>query len=82
VSKLAAPDPPPRTPRYVQVADKISADIKAEGLKPGTRLRPERELATTYEVAYATLRKAMGVLRERGVIETVHGQGTYIKSVK
>jgi DNA-binding transcriptional MocR family regulator len=31
-----------------------------------------------YEVSYGTIRHAMKVLRERGLIRTVHGRGTYI----
>jgi hypothetical protein len=30
------------------------------------------------EVAYTTLRYAMRLLRERGYIETIHGQGTFV----
>jgi GntR family transcriptional regulator len=78
VSKIAAPDPPPRSNRYEQIADEIEADILAEDLEPGTRLRSERELAVAYGCAYVTLRKAIAVLRERGIVETRHGQGTYV----
>jgi phosphate transport system protein len=34
----------------------------------------ERSLAEEYEVAYTTVRHAMAVLRERGIIVTVHGR--------
>jgi DNA-binding GntR family transcriptional regulator len=35
-----------------------------------------------YGVAFHTVRHAMAVLRERGLIETVHGRGTFVKGTK
>lgn len=64
---------------YMRVAEDIAARIASGELKPGARLRAERELAEHYEVAYGTVRRAMEVLRERGLIETVHGRGTFVK---
>jgi GntR family transcriptional regulator len=65
----------------MRLAAEILADIRAQGLEPGARLRSERELASGYGVAYQTLRKAMKVLAERGIVESVHGQGTYVRKV-
>jgi DNA-binding GntR family transcriptional regulator len=63
---------------YVQVADHIAARIEAGELEQGRRLPPERDLAKEYGVAYNTVRRAMDVLRERGLIVTMHGRGTYV----
>jgi len=63
---------------YVQVADHITARIESGELAPGTRLPPERELATVYGVAYDTIRRASELLRERELIVTVHGRGTFV----
>ncbi|MEU8975487.1 GntR family transcriptional regulator [Streptomyces monashensis] len=38
----------------------------------------ERDLALEYGVAYLTVRRAAQVLRERGLILTVHGRGTFV----
>ena len=62
---------------YVQVADDIQRRI-AEG-EISAKLPSERSFAEEYGVAYTTVRHAMAVLRERGVIVTVHGRGTYVK---
>ena len=51
---------------------------KSGELKPGSRLPPERELARDCGVAYDTVRRAAALLRERGLIVTVHGRGTYV----
>jgi GntR family transcriptional regulator len=63
---------------YMRVADDIAARIRSGELAPGTRLRPERELAGHYGCAYGTIRSAMKVLRERGLIITRHGRGTFV----
>jgi GntR family transcriptional regulator len=63
---------------YVQVADHITARIESGDLAPGARLRSERDLATDYGVSYDTIRRATALLRERGLIITVIGRGTYV----
>jgi GntR family transcriptional regulator len=63
---------------YMRVAGDIAARIASGELKPGARLRAERDLAEHYEVSYGTVRRAMGVLRERGLITTIHGRGTFV----
>ena len=79
VSELEAPGGRDADLAYMRVADDIAARIASGELAPGARLRAERELAEYYEVAYGTVRRAMQVLRERGLIETVHGRGTFVR---
>jgi DNA-binding GntR family transcriptional regulator len=66
------------TPVYVRVADGVETRIMSGELKSGARLPPERELASDLGVAYDTVRRAAALLRERGLIVTVHGRGTYV----
>jgi DNA-binding GntR family transcriptional regulator len=61
---------------YVQVADDIERRI-TEG-EITAKLPSERNFAEEYEVAYTTVRHAMAVLRERGIIVTAHGRGTFV----
>ena len=63
---------------YVQVADHVEARIKAGELAPGARLPAERDLATEYGVAYDTVRRATALLRDRGLIITIVGRGTFV----
>lgn len=63
---------------YLRVADDIAGRITSGELAPGTRLRSERDLAEHYGVAFHTVRRAMGILRERGLIVSVHGRGTFV----
>jgi DNA-binding GntR family transcriptional regulator len=78
VSTVPAFDPPPEQLRYVAVAEHLAARITAGELRPGWRLPSERELAVEYGVAYMTVRRAAELLRERGLIVTVHGRGTFV----
>ncbi len=70
--------PTPLRLMYEQVAEHIAARIEAGELHPGQRMPPERDLAVEYGVAYNTVRKSMEILRERGLIITMHGRGTYV----
>jgi DNA-binding GntR family transcriptional regulator len=68
------PDSPDHV--YVQVADAIERQIRAGELVG--RIRSERDLAEEFGVAYTTVRKAMGILRDRGLIESIQGRGTFV----
>jgi len=61
---------------YVQVADDVARRIGAGEIT--LKLPAERALAEEYQVAYTTVRHAMQVLRERGLIVTIHGRGTFV----
>jgi GntR family transcriptional regulator len=62
---------------YVQVANDVERRIRAGEII--RKLPAERDLAEEYGVAYVTVRHAMQVLRERDIIITVHGRGTFVK---
>ncbi len=70
----------PNAPKlvYVQVADHITARIAAGELARGARLPAERDLAAEYGVAYDTIRRATALLRDRGLILTIVGRGTFV----
>ena len=63
---------------YVRVADAIAGKISKGTLKPGDKLPSEDDTAAEYGVAYSTARRAMKELRDRGLIETVWGKGTFV----
>ena len=63
---------------YMRVADHIAARIAAGDLPADARLPGERELAAEYGVAIGTARRAVEELRERGLVVTLPGKGTYV----
>ena len=63
---------------YVQVADDIVARIDRGEFVRGSRLPSEAELAVEYGVAKMTVRRALDVLRQRGIIRTLHGRGSVV----
>ncbi len=69
-------DPFGREHAYVQVASDVARRIKAGEIT--RKLPAERALADEYGVAYVTVRHAMQVLREQGLIVTIHGRGTFV----
>ena len=64
---------------YVQAADTIAARIEAGEIKH--RLPAERNLAKELGVAYQTLRHSMKLLRDRGLIITRQGRGTFVSAL-
>lgn len=70
-------DPTSPTPVYRQLAE-ILADRIAHGvLKPGP-MPSELHMQQEFGVARDTVRKALGLLRERGLIVTVQGRGSFV----
>jgi GntR family transcriptional regulator len=71
-------DPDGPTPLYVQVADLIEGMIRDGTLPPNRPIPSEATIQQRYGVARGTTRKAVEVLRERGLVFTVHGKGTFV----
>lgn len=65
-------------PLYVQAADYVAAQIANGDLARGSKLPAERDLAEQWGVAYQTVRRAMKELRERGLVASVVGKGTFV----
>ena len=67
-------------PAYIRIHDQIKKEID-EGLwKIGDRLPSERDLAERFKVSRMTLRQAITLLVEEGILERRVGSGTYIAS--
>ena len=63
---------------YVLIADDIAAKISSGELASGGRLPGEADMAAEYGVAKMTARRAVRELRERGLVRTVVGKGSYV----
>lgn len=71
-------DPMSARPLYVQLADVIAGKIASGELAPDRPIPSENHLADEYGVARLTARRAAQELRERGLIITVRGKGSFV----
>src|SRR6266542_1095272 len=67
-------------PRYVQIADEIRREVGAGTYLPGGRLPSEDALARSFGVSRGTLRQALAALGRAGVVQTISGHGTIVRS--
>ena len=63
---------------HEQIAASMQNLIAEDNLEPGSRLPSERQLAQTLGVNRATVREAICLLQERGLVEIRIGDGTYV----
>ncbi len=55
--------------------------IRKKGLQRGDKLPSERELVHLLEVGRSSIREALQILAERGIIEKHAGKGVYLKTI-
>lgn len=67
-------------PAYIRIHDAIKKEIDEGVWEIGQRLPSERDLADDYEVSRMTLRQAITLLVEEGILERRVGSGTYVAS--
>ncbi len=63
---------------YVSIKKSLIEYIRNNNLKVGDKLPTENEMAEILGVGRLTLREVLKVLREEGLIYTIHGIGTFI----
>jgi GntR family transcriptional regulator len=63
---------------YFDVVDFLLEDIKNGKFPPGSKLPSEDQLAREFSVSRVTLREALRVLEDDGVIVRRHGSGTFV----
>jgi GntR family transcriptional regulator len=65
-------------PMYLQIAEKLRAQIETGELAPGAQLPTELELGHLYSSSRNTIRDAIKRLTSQGLVETRPGQGTFV----
>ena len=65
-------------PRYVDVYDRIYDKINDGSYRIGDKLPGENQLARVYNVSRGTLRQALLILQENGLIQNKQGKGNYV----
>lgn len=66
-------------PPWRQVADDLRRRIESGEFPPGAPLPSLTALEADYRVSKTTARKAIGALREAGLVESVRGWGTFVR---
>ena len=72
-------DPTGPVPPYKQIAEIIRQRIASGQYAKGTRIPTESEMVETWEVARTTARRAIALLRDEGLVETVPQRGSYVR---
>jgi GntR family transcriptional regulator len=72
-------DPTGPVPPYRQIAEIIRSRIESGEYPQGSRIPTESEMVETWEVARTTARRAIALLRDQGLVETVPQRGTYVR---
>lgn len=67
-------------PAYIRIHDAVKKQIDDGFWEISQRLPSERDLADDYEVSRMTLRQAITLLVEEGILERRVGSGTYVAS--
>jgi DNA-binding GntR family transcriptional regulator len=72
-------EPISEIPIYKQLANLIRAQIESGELAPGAMVPSEQTLMQRHGIARDTVRHAMDVLRDEGLVITTPGKGTFVR---
>src|SRR5262245_59040279 len=64
-----------RSPRYLRLRDELAESVANGDLAPGAVLPSEGDLAARYAVSRVTVRRALSLLKDQGVVESRQGFG-------
>ncbi|MFO7814630.1 MAG: GntR family transcriptional regulator [Halanaerobiales bacterium] len=67
-------------PKYIKIKNDIEEMINKGDIKPGNKLPTENQLAKEYDVSRHTVRKALNILRQEGILYKKQGVGTFYKN--
>jgi GntR family transcriptional regulator len=68
----------PKEPVYARLAAQIKQKISSGEFPPGSRIPSDTAIGQAYGVAIMTVRSAIRILSEQGLLKRVHGSGTYV----
>ena len=69
-------------PLYQQLAAALRREIEEGRLPPGVAFPSERKLMARYQVTRTTVRSALAVLRQEGMVVAEHGAGSFVRDPK
>lgn len=67
-------------PRYAQLAAILRRRIQTGDLAPGRRIPSQMELEQQYGLARGTIKRAVALLKDEGLIERSPGLGMFVRA--
>lgn len=68
-------------PAYAQLASILREQVATGAYQPGQKLPSEATLCKNYNVSPMTVRRAINLLIDQGVVSTIQGKGTFVKAL-
>ena len=65
---------------YLKISDSIYSYIKVNDLQPGDKLPSERDMATMLQTSRNSVREALRILEDRGLIYVKTGSGVFVSN--
>ena len=65
---------------YLKISDSIYSYIQMNGLQPGDKLPSEREMSSMLGTSRNSVREALRILEDRGLIYVKTGSGVFIQN--
>jgi len=66
--------------QYISIANTLRERIRKGYYKPGNSIESQSELAKIFKTTVMTVRQALSILADEGLITIVHGVGTFVNS--
>lgn len=64
-------------PKYYMVMERLKQDMRKGVIQAGDKIPSENELSEKFGVSRHTIRKALSILENEGLLEASHGKGTF-----
>ncbi|WP_242828350.1 FadR/GntR family transcriptional regulator [Mediterraneibacter gnavus] len=72
--------PVKKTSLYLKISDAIYSYIQMNKLQPGDKLPSERDMSSMLQTSRNSVREALRILEDRGLIEVKTGLGVFIRN--
>ncbi len=72
----------PKIPAYLRIEGTLSDRIARGAYRPGEQLPSESQLCREFGVSPMTLRRALAMLADRGLVAAEQGRGTFVRALE
>jgi len=69
-------------PAYMQLVYILRQQVASGLLRAGDRLPSESQICKQYKVSPMTVRRAINILSDQGIVDTAQGRGTFVRPIK